>query len=215
MSAPVATSTTSTTTAPKPSGEGDDVEARIRDYLAANLPGASADLRLEGVQRIAVGWSHETWLFDATWSGDDGPTTQGFCLRRDPGNALLRELSDLGTQFQVLRCLDDTAVPTPKPYFYEDDPAILGAPFLVMERVPGECPSPWGGDGPALLRGGGRPRRPARQLHRHPGRAPHARLEGGRASTSSASPAPAPTSPAARWPSGGRWSRRPSTNPTR
>ena len=74
-----------------------DVEARIRDYLAANLPGA-ADLRLEGVQRIAVGWSHETWLFDATWGGDGGPTTQGFCLRRDPGNALLRELSDLGIQ---------------------------------------------------------------------------------------------------------------------
>ena len=28
---------------------------------------------------------------------------QGFCLRRDPGNALLRELSDLGTQYRVLR----------------------------------------------------------------------------------------------------------------
>ena len=42
---------------------------------------------------------------------------------------------------------DDTAVPTPSPYFFEDDPAVLGAPFLVMERVPGECPSPWGGEG--------------------------------------------------------------------
>jgi aminoglycoside phosphotransferase (APT) family kinase protein len=123
-----------------------DVEGRIRDYLAANLPGAG-DLRLEGVQRIAVGWSHETWLFDATWSGDGGRTTQGFCLRRDPGNALLRELSDLGIQYRVLGCLADTEVPTPRPYFYEENPAILGAPFLVMERVPGECPSPWGGDG--------------------------------------------------------------------
>ena len=214
MSAPVATSTTSTTTAPTP-WRGDDVEARIRDYLAANLPGASADLRLEGVQRIAVGWSHETWLFDAIWSGDDGPTTQGFCLRRDPGNALLRELSDLGD-----------AVPGPAlpgRHRRADPQAVLlrGRPRHPGRSVPrdgagaGGVPQPLGWRRPALLRGGGRPRRPARQLHRHPRRAPHARLEGGRASTSSASPAPAPTSPAARWPSGGRWSRRPSTNPTR
>ena len=72
---------------------------------------------------------------------------RGFCLRRDPGNALLREMSDLATQFEVLRCLDDTAVPTPHPYFFEADPAVLGAPFLVMEKVPGVCPSPWGRDG--------------------------------------------------------------------
>ena len=56
-------------------------------------------------------------------------------------------MSDLGVQFQVLRCLDDTAVPTPTPYFYEDDPDVLGAPFLVMEKVAGVCPSPWGRDG--------------------------------------------------------------------
>ena len=120
------------------------IEGRIGRYLGERF---GARVEVHDVRRIAVGWSHETWLFDATWSGEDGPTTQGFCLRRDPCNALLRELSDLGTQHRVLRCLDGTAVPTPKPYFYEDDPAILGAPFLVMERVPGECPSPWGGDG--------------------------------------------------------------------
>lgn len=117
------------------------MEDRIRAYLAEKLE--APDLQLVGVQRIAVGWSHETWLFDAVWS--EG--SQGFCLRRDPGNALLRELSDLATQFRVLQCLADTEVPAPKPYFYEDDPAILDAPFLVMEKVPGECPSPWGRDG--------------------------------------------------------------------
>ena len=117
------------------------MEDRIRAYLAEKLE--APDLQLIGVQRIAVGWSHETWLFDAVWS--EG--TQGFCLRRDPGNALLRELSDLATQFRVLQCLADTEVPAPKPYFYEDDPAILDAPFLVMEKVPGVCPSPWGRDG--------------------------------------------------------------------
>ena len=43
----------------------------------------------------------------------------------------------------VLRCLDRTDVPSPTPYWYEPDPNVLGAPALLMERVPGECPSPW------------------------------------------------------------------------
>src|SRR4051812_11462401 len=104
------------TTTSSPSTREGSVEDRIRDYLAAHLPDAG-DLRLEGVQRIAVGWSHETWLFDALWQGAGSPQRRGFCLRRDPGNALLRELSDLAVQYRVLGCLDDTAVPTPSPYF--------------------------------------------------------------------------------------------------
>ena len=121
------------------------MEARIAASLATHL-GADR-VELHDVRRISVGWSHETWLFDASWSVDGEPRRQGFCLRRDPGNALLRDLSDLGTQFRVLRCLEPTPVPTPKPYYYEPDRAVLGAPFLVMERVPGVCPSPWGRDG--------------------------------------------------------------------
>ncbi|MEQ8662683.1 MAG: phosphotransferase family protein, partial [Gammaproteobacteria bacterium] len=125
-----------------------DVPARIRDYLAARL-GAPHGVALEQLTRIAVGWSHETWLFDATWRDGGESRRQGFCLRRDPGNALLRELSDLGEQFRVLQCLETTPLPTPKAYWYESDPAILGRPFLVMEKVAGECPSPWGRDGRA------------------------------------------------------------------
>ncbi|MEO5901835.1 MAG: phosphotransferase family protein [Ilumatobacteraceae bacterium] len=135
MNAATATTATSAT----PTG------VQIAAYLAAKLD--AADLVLRDVQRIAVGWSHETWLFDAEWTTGGVAHAQGFCLRRDPGNALLREMSDLATQFAVLRCLDATSVPTPRPYFFEDDPSILGSPFLVMEKVAGTCPSPWGRDG--------------------------------------------------------------------
>ncbi len=126
-----------------------EFEARILAFLDQRLPSAS-DLALGEVTRIAVGWSHETWLFDLIFSELGQPRRLGLCLRRDPGNALLRHLSDLGTQFRVLECLEQTALPTPKPYWYEDDPAILGAPFLVMEKMPGECPSPWGRAGRAF-----------------------------------------------------------------
>jgi aminoglycoside phosphotransferase (APT) family kinase protein len=121
---------------------------RIRDYLASRLD--AKDLALRSVERIAVGWSHETWLFDAAWTDRSGEHVQGFCLRRDPGNALLRDLSDLPTQYRVLRCLEPTAVPAPRVHFLEEDMSVLGAPFLVMEKVAGTCPSPWSRDGRAF-----------------------------------------------------------------
>lgn len=126
----------------------DALAPRIRDYVALRLD--TNDVVLENVERIAVGWSHETWLFDAAWNDAGVPRRLGLCLRRDPGNALLRHLSSLETQFRVLQCLEKTALPTPKPYWFESDVGILDAPFLVMEKVGGVCPSPWGRDGRAF-----------------------------------------------------------------
>ena len=118
------------------------LDAVLADYLRGQLH-ADGSVAIADLERIAVGWSHETWLFTARWTDADGEHEQGLCLRRDPGNALLRHESDLGQQFEVLRCLEQTDVPAPKAFWYEPDPSVLGAPALVMERVPGQCPSPW------------------------------------------------------------------------
>ncbi len=124
------------------------IPTRIRDYLQTRLTDAS-DLKMENVERIAVGWSHETWLFDLHYRDRSGPQQMGLCVRRDPGNALLRHLSDLEQQFRVLECLEATALQTPKAYWFESDTEILGGPFLVMEKVPGTCRNPWGREGRA------------------------------------------------------------------
>lgn len=130
----------------------EDVPDRIRPYITERLPGAK-DLMLDRIERITVGWSHETWLFDAHWTESGEPRSQGFCLRRDPGNALLRHLSDLGDQFRVLQCLEGTALQTPKPFWYEPDLSVLGAPFLIMEKVEGHCPSAWSHEGRSFYQG--------------------------------------------------------------
>lgn len=45
----------------------------------------------------------------------------------------------LRKQFQVIKSLaDGTDLPVPKPYWIEEDIAILGGPFFVMERIDGE-----------------------------------------------------------------------------
>jgi aminoglycoside phosphotransferase (APT) family kinase protein len=128
----------------------DPLVERMRNYIAAQL--AQPGVQLDDVQRVAVGWSHETWLFDAVWRQRGTAQRIGLCLRRDPGNALLRHLSSLETQYRVLQCLERSALPTPKPYWFEKDTSILDAPFLVMEKVPGACPNPWGREGRAFYR---------------------------------------------------------------
>jgi len=127
---------------PGDGGPGELVGELLAGYLEAKL-GADGPVVIDDLERIAVGWSHETWLFTARWSDAGGRHAEGFCLRRDPGNALLREMSDLGVQFRVLQCLARTDVPAPEAYWYEPDPAVLGAPAVIMEWVAGECPSPW------------------------------------------------------------------------
>ena len=126
--------------------EQSNFESRVIEYLGQKIEHLESP-RLENVSRIAVGWSHETWLFDLVFERNGAVEMLPLCLRRDPGNALLREMSDLETQFRVLKCLESTALKAPKAYWYEPEAEILGSPFLVMEKVAGECPNPWGKTG--------------------------------------------------------------------
>ena len=118
------------------------VEEKIAGYLESKLPRAR-DLKLTDFVHSAGGWSHEIYLFYANWNEDGRPMKQGFCLRKDPGAGLLRELSNLSEQFRVIKALEATPAPTPKAYWYEEDPSLLGGPFFVMEKVEGEVPNPW------------------------------------------------------------------------
>ena len=130
----------------KQAGTADDRQQRIEAYLSTKLDGAQG-LRIVNIERPTVGWSHEIWLFDAEWTEAGRAVSRPFCVRIDPGNTLLRHMSSLETQFRVLKCLENTAVPAPEAYWYESDTDILGKPFIVMDRVPGACPNPWGSEG--------------------------------------------------------------------
>jgi aminoglycoside phosphotransferase (APT) family kinase protein len=92
---------------------------------------------------MAGGWSHEIYLFNARWRQDGQEITRGMCLRKDPGIGLLRGFSSLAGQYRVLQALEPTPIRTPKVYWYEADPAVLGGPFFIMEKIEGEVPNPW------------------------------------------------------------------------
>lgn len=120
----------------------ESTQDKILSYLQSKLPRAR-NLTLTQFTQTAGGWSHEIYTFYARWQEDGQEVIRGLCLRKDPGVSLLRHLSNLREQYRVLQVLEPTPVPTPKVYWYEEDPTLLGGPFFVMEKVEGEVPNPW------------------------------------------------------------------------
>jgi aminoglycoside phosphotransferase (APT) family kinase protein len=118
------------------------IQEAILAYLRVKMPEAR-DLRLSDFTQMTGGWSHQIYVFNASWDENGRETTRGMCLRKDPGAGLLRELSSLKQQYQVLQALEATTLPTPRVYWYEEDPKLLGGPFFIMEKIEGEVPNPW------------------------------------------------------------------------
>lgn len=118
------------------------VEEKICGYLQKKIP-AAKNMSLTDFTHTAGGWSHEIYLFTAHWQENGQSVQRPLCLRKDPGAGLLREFSNLEEQFRVIKALEPTPTPTPRAYWYEPSSELLGGPFFVMEKVPGEVPNPW------------------------------------------------------------------------
>lgn len=102
--------------------------ARLADHLAAHLPElAAGPLRAE---LIAGGKSNLTYLLHA---GD-----REVVLRRPPLGHVLATAHDMAREFRVISALAPTDVPVPGTLLLCTDPDVIGAPFYLMERVPGE-----------------------------------------------------------------------------
>jgi aminoglycoside phosphotransferase (APT) family kinase protein len=86
------------------------------------------------------GFSSETVLFDVVL--DD--KRSGYALRLPPPKEAfpLFPWYDLERQARAMRLVKaHTQVPIPAVPWYEPDPALLGAPFFVMERIDGTAPA--------------------------------------------------------------------------
>jgi len=123
----------------------DDAARRLADWLRRRMPGVR-DLAVFDVSAPpSTGFSNETLLFEARWREDGEERSRGLVARvKATGFQVFRDY-DVGRQYEVLRILGEaTDVPVPRVFGHEDDPAALGAPFFVMERVAGDIP----GDAP-------------------------------------------------------------------
>lgn len=91
----------------------------------------------------ASGMSSETLVFDVRFREAGAPRTGSFVARLapDPRDVPVFPVYDLETQFRVLRLVaEKSRVPVPRVRWLEPDPAPLGSPFFVMDRVSGRVP---------------------------------------------------------------------------
>ncbi len=112
---------------PRPVRSGEELDvAVLNDYLRQHAPEMGPVL---AVQQFPGGFSNLTYLLQTADSE--------YVLRRPPFGVNIKGGHDMGREFRVLSLLRGQYDRVPKPVVFCEDEAVLGAPFYVMERVPG------------------------------------------------------------------------------
>jgi aminoglycoside phosphotransferase (APT) family kinase protein len=89
-----------------------------------------------------AGVSNETFLFRARWHEGGTVREHEYALRLHPSpDYQVFYDPEFRAQFDLLQVLHGaTAIRVPRVFWYEDDPAVFGRPFFVMQRVHGQVP---------------------------------------------------------------------------
>lgn len=130
--------------APKRSSRDPEVlRRRLVEWLRARMPPGS-DPHVPAVATpAATGMSSETLLFEVVWREGGRQRSHPYVARvaPDPADVPVFPDYDLEAQYRVISLVaEHSRVPVPTPRWLELDPAVLGAPFFVMERVEGRVP---------------------------------------------------------------------------
>lgn len=117
------------------SGARDDGAIRfgIERWLRAHLAGLG-DAAVGPLTRPAAGLSSDTCFVSADTAS--GPPHE-FVVRLPPAGDGLFPVYDLDVQVEVQNALAGAGIPTAAPARFESDSSWLGAPFMVMPRIPG------------------------------------------------------------------------------
>ncbi len=102
-------------------------EAALQAYLRGRVAGAEGELT---VKQFGGGKANLTYLL--TFDG-----AMEYVLRRPPLGAYAPSAHDMGRENRVLSVLHKSFQFAPKIYHYCDEEAVIGAPFLIMERCRG------------------------------------------------------------------------------
>lgn len=118
----------------------DEIRARLTVWLAERF--TSSDLRITEIRSPdAAGVNNETLLLDVETSAPELEQVDGLVVRLDAPTTLFPGM-DIHSSYNCYRALqDEPLVPTPRVYGLEEDTAVLGRKFYVMERISGLIPA--------------------------------------------------------------------------
>jgi len=98
----------------------------LAEYLRGKLDGAEHGVELE---QFPNGHSNLTYLLRTG--------AQEYVLRRPPLGPVAPKAHDMVREYHVLRAVHPHYPQAPRPHLVCEDPAVLGAPFFIMERRQG------------------------------------------------------------------------------
>jgi aminoglycoside phosphotransferase (APT) family kinase protein len=113
-----------------------DFQTAVRQYLqgALDAPG----LEITSLTLAPGGASRDTWLASVTYAEPGGVARRELVLRVDKDLSLLP--SSRPIEYEAYQALaKEGSVPIPAPVSIENDPAVIGQPFFVVERVAGDA----------------------------------------------------------------------------
>ncbi|MCW2720057.1 phosphotransferase family protein [Pseudonocardia sp.] len=111
----------------------------LTGWLAQRL--AADDVVVSDLTLPDAGFSNETAFCEVDWTGPAGPEHRSYVLRIQPtAHQLFVEPNALFQARMMQTLATETDIPVPPVPFVEPTAELFGAPFYVMERVPGRIP---------------------------------------------------------------------------
>jgi len=83
------------------------------------------------LESIGGGFSNPTYAVAV------GGSPARFVLRKQPGGPILQSAHAVDREYRVMKALSGSGVPVPAMFHYCADPAVIGTPFFIMEKVEG------------------------------------------------------------------------------
>lgn len=125
----------------------EQLRGRLQRYLAAQW---NQPVQIGQFKRFPGGMSWVTMAVPARVGG----ATRELILRVGEQQGLFGPYSAKPEAEALLTLAGGSDVPVARVWGYSDDESILGAPFLITQRMPGDTPTPWNGiaDMPQLQR---------------------------------------------------------------
>jgi aminoglycoside phosphotransferase (APT) family kinase protein len=107
--------------------QGDELDAaKVEAFIKNEIPGLTGSLEVE---QFSSGYSNLTYLLRM---GD-----REFVLRRPPFGTKAATAHDMNREYTIQKRLKPVFPYCPKVFAYTEDPAVIGSPFYIMERVRG------------------------------------------------------------------------------
>jgi aminoglycoside phosphotransferase (APT) family kinase protein len=113
----------------------DDFSLRLALFLSHTL---GASVQVIASRKLTGGASRESWAIDIDVSAGPQAGRNALVLRRDMGGVIHETALSREQEFRILEAAYRSGVKVPRPRWLCVEPAVLGVPFFLMDRLEGE-----------------------------------------------------------------------------